>query len=104
MARTFGVTVNINIYDSRSLDAASKAETVVSVNPVASASAELPITAPAPAAAASVCANDELVAVITSAIAATCGASARVTGIKPVVQPAASGWRRLGRIQNMEGL
>lgn len=56
--------------------------------------------APAPAAAA----DDELLAVITAAIAAACGPTARVISYSPVKVPASSAWKNVGRLQNTEGL
>lgn len=55
---------------------------------------------PAPAAAA----DDELLAVITAAIAAACGPAARVISYSPVKVPASSAWKNVGRLQNTEGL
>ena len=59
-----------------------------------------PTAQPAPATAA----DDELLAVITAAIAAACGPTARVISYSPVKAPAASAWKSVGRLQNTEGL
>ena len=64
------------------------------------AQAAAPAAQPAPAAAA----DDELLAVITAAIAAACGPTARVISYSPVKAPAASAWKSVGRLQNTEGL
>lgn len=48
--------------------------------------------------------DDELLAVITAAIAATCGAGARVASFTPAPpQTLSSTWRMTGRLQNSEG-
>lgn len=67
--------------------------------------------APAPAAPAApvqaqaaAAADDELLAVITAAIAAACGPTARVISYSPVKVPASSAWKNVGRLQNTEGL
>ena len=62
--------------------------------------AAAPAAQPAPAAAA----DDELLAVITAAIAAACGPTARVISYSPVKVPASSAWKNVGRLQNTEGL
>ena len=61
--------------------------------------------APAPAApAAAVSADDdELLAVISAAIMAACGSTARVVAFSPVKAPASSAWKNVGRLQNTEG-
>ena len=64
------------------------------------AQAAAPAAQPAPAAAA----DDELLAVITAAIAAACGPTARVISYSPVKVPASSAWKNVGRLQNTEGL
>lgn len=64
------------------------------------AQAAAPAAQPAPAAAA----DDELLAVITAAIAAACGPTARVISYSPVKVPAPSAWKNVGRLQNTEGL
>ena len=64
------------------------------------AQAAAPAAQPAPAAAA----DDELLAVITAAIAAACGPTARVISYSPVKVPASSAWKSVGRLQNTEGL
>ena len=69
------------------------------VQPQAAAPAPAPA---APAQAAS--ADDEILAVITAAIAAACGPAARVISFSPVKAPAASAWKSVGRLQNNEGL
>lgn len=68
--------------------------------PAAPAKAVAAPAAPAPAAAA----DDELLAVITAAIAAACGPAARVISYSPVKAPASSAWKNMGRLQNVEGL
>ncbi len=64
-------------------------------------------TAPAPAApVAAVAAEDdgELVAVITAAIMAACGTTARVISFKEAPRaPRSTAWRTSGRLQNCEG-
>lgn len=79
------------------------------------AHAPKPAAAPAPAAKASAPAaqpaapakaaanNDELLAVISAAVMAACGSTARVVAFSPVKAPASSAWKNLGRIQNTEG-
>ena len=64
-----------------------------------------PASAPsAPAApAAAVSADDELLAVISAAIMAACGSTARVVAFSPVKAPASSAWKNVGRLQNTEG-
>lgn len=64
------------------------------------AQAAAPAAQPAPAVAA----DDELLAVITAAIAAACGPTARVISYSPVKVPASSAWKNVGRLQNTEGL
>lgn len=66
------------------------------------APAKAQAAAPAPALAAA--ADDELLAVITAAIAAACGPAARVISYSPVKVPASSAWKNVGRLQNTEGL
>lgn len=68
--------------------------------PAAPVKAAAPAAQPAPAAAA----DDELLAVITAAIAAACGPTARVISYSPVKVPASSAWKNVGRLQNTEGL
>lgn len=58
----------------------------------------------AQAAAPAAAADDELLAVITAAIAAACGPTARVISYSPVKVPASSAWKNVGRLQNTEGL
>ncbi|ANZ44376.1 OadG family protein [Cloacibacillus porcorum] len=61
--------------------------------------------APAPAApAAAVSADDdELLAVISAAIMAACGSTARVVAFSPVKAPVSTAWKNVGRLQNTEG-
>lgn len=66
----------------------------------AKAQAAAPAAQPAPATAA----DDELLAVITAAIAAACGPAARVISYSPLKVPASSAWKNVGRLQNTEGL
>lgn len=47
--------------------------------------------------------DEELLAVISAAIAAMCGSAARVVSFAPAKAPAGSSWKFLGRIQNAEG-
>lgn len=68
--------------------------------PAAPVQAAAPAAQPVPAAAA----DDELLAVITAAIAAACGPTARVISYSPVKVPASSAWKNVGRLQNTEGL
>lgn len=69
--------------------------------------AQAPAAAAAAKPAASVVASEddgELVAVITAAIAAICGAGARVVSFRPAPPRAsASIWSMTGRLQNTEG-
>jgi len=44
-----------------------------------------------------------LLAVITAAITAMCGSAARVVSFSPVKAPAASGWKLVSKVQNVEG-
>ena len=49
--------------------------------------------------------EEEIVAVITAAILASCGAGAKILSIKPAAPRAgASAWRMTGILQNTEGL
>ena len=65
--------------------------------------------APAPAAQAVAVAGDskdQIVAVITAAIAAAAGPGMRITGIRPVLtvrKAFTSGWKAHGRLDNLEG-
>lgn len=48
--------------------------------------------------------DSEIVAVITAAIAASCGATAKIVNIAPTPQRSAgTTWRTTGRLQNCEG-
>lgn len=67
--------------------------------PAAAPSAQAPV-APASAPAA---ADDELLAVISAAIMAACGSTARVVAFSPVKAPAQSAWKSVARLQNTEG-
>lgn len=65
-----------------------------------------PSTPAAPAAAVALDASgdSELIAVITAAIAATCGAGARILSFSPAApRPQGSAWKMTGRLQNSEG-
>ena len=70
----------------------------------APAPAKAPVQAQAAAPAPAAAADDELLAVITAAIAPACGPTARVISYSPVKAPAASAWKSVGRLQNTEGL
>ena len=70
----------------------------------APAPAKAPVQAQAAAPTPAAAADDELLAVITAAIAAACGPTARVISYSPVKAPAASAWKSVGRLQNTEGL
>lgn len=60
--------------------------------------------APVAASVSPVADDDELVAVITAAIAAACGTGARVVSFKPAAPRASSSpWRMTGILQNSEG-
>ena len=59
--------------------------------------------APAAPAAAVSADDDELLAVISAAIMAACGSTARVVAFSPVKAPASSAWKNVGRLQNTEG-
>ena len=65
--------------------------------------ASAPVASAAKAVAVSAEDDGELLAVITAAIVATCGAGARVLSFAPVKAPAASGWKFMSRVQNAEG-
>jgi Na+-transporting methylmalonyl-CoA/oxaloacetate decarboxylase gamma subunit len=70
--------------------------------------AAVPAAAAVPTASAVTAEDDdeeEIVAVIMAAISASCGASAKITSIRPA-QPraASSAWRMTGILQNAEGL
>lgn len=73
--------------------------------PAATAQPSPAPAAPAPAApAAAVSADDdELLAVISAAIMAACGSTARVVAFSPVKAPAPTAWKNVGRLQNTEG-
>ena len=58
---------------------------------------------PAQSSAAPASADDELLAVISAAIMAACGSTARVVAFSPVKAPASSAWKNVGRLQNTEG-
>ena len=48
--------------------------------------------------------NGELLAVISAAIAATCGSASRITAFRPVVRtPVASSWKFAARMSSKEG-
>ena len=57
---------------------------------------------PSPAAPAAP-ADDELLAVISAAIMAACGSTARVVAFSPVKAPVSTAWKNVGRLQNTEG-
>ncbi len=57
----------------------------------------------APVQAAAAAEDDELLAVISAAVMAACGSSARVVSFSPVKAPLGSAWKNIGRIQNSEG-
>lgn len=46
--------------------------------------------------------EEELIAVITAAIAASCGSGAKILSVTPVKAQKASIWRMTGRLQNFE--
>ena len=71
--------------------------------PAQSASAQAPAAPAAAAPAAATSADDELLAVISAAIMAACGSTARVVAFSPVKAPAPSAWKNVGRLQNTEG-
>jgi hypothetical protein len=77
--------------------------------PAPAAPAPAPASAGAPSAAPSGD-EDEVVAVITAAIAAVCGSGARVLSVSPAsggaggVRSGVSAWRIEGRFQNFEGI
>ena len=78
-------------------------------NTEANPSAQQAASAPAPQQPAKAVAapsrEDEgvLLAVITAAITAMCGSAARVVSFSPVKAPAASGWKLVSKVQNVEG-
>ena len=57
----------------------------------------------APAAPAAAVSADELLAVISAAIMAACGSTARVVAFSPVKAPVSTAWKNVGRLQNTEG-
>ncbi|MCC8185549.1 OadG family protein [Cloacibacillus porcorum] len=59
--------------------------------------------APAAPAAAVSADDDELLAVISAAIMAACGSTARVVAFSPVKAPVSTAWKNVGRLQNTEG-
>ncbi|MDO4560103.1 MAG: OadG family protein [bacterium] len=72
--------------------------------PVQSTPAPAPAAPASAAPAAAVSADDdELLAVISAAIMAACGSTARVVAFSPVKAPASSAWKNVGRLQNTEG-
>ncbi|GHV55774.1 hypothetical protein FACS1894216_18840 [Synergistales bacterium] len=74
--------------------------------PVAAAAAPASVSAGAPYAAPSGD-EDEVVAVITAAIAAICGGGARILSVSPAGGAGTAGssaWRIEGRFQNFEGV
>lgn len=71
--------------------------------PAQPASAQAPAAPAAAAPAAATSADDELLAVISAAIMAACGSTARVVAFSPVKAPAPSAWKNVGRLQNTEG-
>ena len=73
--------------------------------PAPAAAAKAAPQASAPAQAAAVPAGDdgELMAVISAAIMARCGTSARIVSFAPVKAPVATSWKLIGRVQNSEG-
>ncbi|MCD7875866.1 MAG: OadG family protein [Cloacibacillus porcorum] len=62
-----------------------------------------PSPAPAAPAAAVSADDDELLAVISAAIMAACGSTARVVAFSPVKAPVSTAWKNVGRLQNTEG-
>lgn len=68
-----------------------------------SAKAAPQASAPAKAVAAPAEDDGELMAVISAAIMAMCGASARIVSFAPVKAPVATSWKLMGRVQNSEG-
>lgn len=90
---------------------AKKAAPAAKKAPAAAPAPAAPVKAAAPAPAAPVAAaapaedDGELLAVITAAIVAACGESARVVAFRPVVKvPVRTAWRNVSRIRNTEGL
>ena len=73
--------------------------------PVQAAPAVHAASAPAPTQATAMAADDgELLAVITAAIAATCGTAAQVVSFREAPRGSvSSAWRTTGRLQNCEG-
>ena len=59
--------------------------------------------APAAPAAAVSADDDERLAVISAAIMAACGSTARVVAFSPVKAPVSTAWKNVGRLQNTEG-
>ncbi|MCD8392896.1 MAG: OadG family protein [Cloacibacillus porcorum] len=62
-----------------------------------------PSPAPAAPAAAVSADDDDLLAVISAAIMAACGSTARVVAFSPVKAPVSTAWKNVGRLQNTEG-
>ena len=72
--------------------------------PAQKAAPAAPAAGPAPAQAAAAAEDSgELLAVISDAIMAACGATARVTAFAPAKAPASTAWKNVGRLQNTEG-
>lgn len=88
---------------SGAIDSVGKKQPAPST-PAAPAQTQAAPQMPAQASAVQATADDELLAVITAAIAAACGPAARVISFSPVKAPAASAWKNVGRLQNNEGL
>ena len=88
-------------YVCNAIDNVGKAKAAAPAQKAAPAPAP---AAPAPAAQAAAAADDgELLAVISAAVAAACGATARVVAFAPVKAPAPTAWKNAGRFQNTEG-
>ncbi|MEG1824060.1 MAG: OadG family protein [Cloacibacillus sp.] len=84
----------------RAIDNMHAPKAAAPVSPAAPAAAK----AAAPAASVQAAAADnELLAVISAAIMAACGSTARVVAFSPVKAPVSSSWKNIGRIQNSEG-
>lgn len=71
--------------------------------PAQKAAPAAPAVPPAPAQAVAAEDSGELLAVISAAIMAACGTTARVTAFAPAKAPVSTAWKNVGRLQNTEG-
>lgn len=94
-------------YICKAIDSAGKKETPATNAQAKAPAAQAVVPAPAPKATAAAAEDDgELLAVISAAIMAACGSTAKVVSFAPaggVRIPAATSWKSVGRLQNLEG-